>query len=208
MNKEIQAVVDNQTWAVVNLPKRKKDINFLYGDLHEEVYMIMLEGIPNPHNQNVDDHITILAVYVDDILITRSSEQEITAIKQHLHSSFTINDIGALHYFLGIESHWQTQFLDTYTRLDLLYVIHTLIQFMQAPRVLLWDALKYILNNIHYTCGQGIILQWNIKLSFWKSMKQKTISRSSSKAEYRVIANAASEVNYFVITNSMFVLDD
>ena len=27
------------------------DINFLYGDLHEEVYMIMLEGIPNPHNQ-------------------------------------------------------------------------------------------------------------------------------------------------------------
>ena len=51
----------------------------------------------------MDDHITILVVYVDDILITRSSEQEITAIKQHLHSSFTINDIGALHYFLGIE---------------------------------------------------------------------------------------------------------
>lgn len=222
MENEIQALVDNQTWEVVDLPKGKKaigfkwvykvklksdgslerfkarlvtkgfnqkygvdfeetfspvikmttfrcllaiaashkwvihqlDINnaFLHGDLYEEVYMRMPEGIPNPHNQvcllkkslyglkqasrqwhaklvsalkelgfiqlkndyslftkNEDDKITILAVYVDDILITGSSEQEIITVKQYLYSSFTIKDLGALHYFLGIEVSYSDQ---------------------------------------------------------------------------------------------------
>ena len=43
-------------------------------------------------NQN---HIIIIAVYVDDILVTR--------LKKHLDTIFTIKDIGILHYFLGIE---------------------------------------------------------------------------------------------------------
>ena len=48
-------------------------------------------------------HLTIVAVYVDDILITGSHLDDIVALKHHLHSSFGIKDLGLLHYFLGLE---------------------------------------------------------------------------------------------------------
>lgn len=44
-----------------------------------------------------------LTVYVDDILITGSSEHLITWIKDELHHTFTIKDMGDATYFLGIE---------------------------------------------------------------------------------------------------------
>ena len=52
---------------------------------------------------NVGEHITILVVYVDDILIIGSDEHEVIVVKQDLHNSFTIKDLGAFHYCLGIE---------------------------------------------------------------------------------------------------------
>jgi len=48
-------------------------------------------------------HITALAVYVDDILITGSDPTEIQHVKQHLDTAFGIKDLGKLHYFLGLE---------------------------------------------------------------------------------------------------------
>jgi len=48
-------------------------------------------------------YITIAAVYVDDIMLTGSSQTEIALIKKHLHSCFGIKDLGRLHYFLGLE---------------------------------------------------------------------------------------------------------
>jgi len=48
-------------------------------------------------------HLTIVVVYVDDILVTGSSMDEVTILKRHLHSSFGIKDLGTLHYFLGFE---------------------------------------------------------------------------------------------------------
>lgn len=47
--------------------------------------------------------ITIAAVYVDDILLTCTNFDAITSLKQHLHKTFIIKDLGILHYFLGIE---------------------------------------------------------------------------------------------------------
>ncbi|KAL2900721.1 Retrovirus-related Pol polyprotein from transposon TNT 1-94 [Bienertia sinuspersici] len=42
-------------------------------------------------------------VYVDDILITGSSSDQINSIKEGLHNEFTIKDLGDVSYFLGIE---------------------------------------------------------------------------------------------------------
>lgn len=53
--------------------------------------------------KNIDGYITLVGVYVDDILVTGSNKQEINFLKQHLHKTFTIKDLGSLHYFLGIE---------------------------------------------------------------------------------------------------------
>jgi len=48
--------------------------------------------------------ITIIAVYVDDIMITGSNHNEIEHVKQHLHKTFGIKDFGKLHYFLRLEA--------------------------------------------------------------------------------------------------------
>nr|CAD41085.2 OSJNBb0011N17.2 [Oryza sativa Japonica Group] len=49
------------------------------------------------------DHITILAVYVDDMIITGNDCSEITRLKQNLSKEFEVKDLGQLKYFLGIE---------------------------------------------------------------------------------------------------------
>jgi hypothetical protein len=48
-------------------------------------------------------HITILAVYVDDIIITGDDAFEVERLKENLRKEFEIKDLGQLRYFLGIE---------------------------------------------------------------------------------------------------------
>jgi len=48
-------------------------------------------------------NITIIAVYVDDILLTGSDIQEIQHVKHCLNQKFGIKDLGSLHYFLGLQ---------------------------------------------------------------------------------------------------------
>lgn len=52
-----------------------------------------------------DSHITIVDVYVDDIIITGSDSSTIVMLKEHLYKEFTIKDLGYLSYFLGFEVH-------------------------------------------------------------------------------------------------------
>ena len=51
----------------------------------------------------IGDQISILLVYVDDIVLTGNSISELAAIKSILHQHFRIKDLGPLKYFLGIE---------------------------------------------------------------------------------------------------------
>lgn len=53
--------------------------------------------------KNSGDLISILAVYVDNILLTGNNLVEIEDINHFLHSKFEIKDLGNIHYFLGIE---------------------------------------------------------------------------------------------------------
>ncbi|KAJ7961715.1 Retrovirus-related Pol polyprotein from transposon TNT 1-94 [Quillaja saponaria] len=47
--------------------------------------------------------ITILIVYVDDIVVTGDNPAEVSKLKSHLAKEFEIKDLGKLCYFLGIE---------------------------------------------------------------------------------------------------------
>lgn len=127
------------------------DVNnvFLLGDLKEEVYMRVPQGLEVPSSTHVchlrrslyglkqaprawfekfkhtflQAHffesmndpslfllytslgITILLVYVDDMIITRTDPNSILQLWQTLHASFHMKDLGSLTYFLGLEIH-------------------------------------------------------------------------------------------------------
>ena len=42
-------------------------------------------------------------IYVDDIIVTSSSNDAITKLLKNLGSEFALKDLGDLHFFLGIE---------------------------------------------------------------------------------------------------------
>ena len=46
---------------------------------------------------------TIVAVYIDDILLIGSNPEEIQELKQNLHTTFGIKDLDHSNYFLGFE---------------------------------------------------------------------------------------------------------
>ena len=49
------------------------------------------------------DNITLLLVYVDDMIVTGNNANEIEKLKSYLTKEFEMKDLGALKYFLGIE---------------------------------------------------------------------------------------------------------
>ena len=50
-----------------------------------------------------DGKITILIVYVDDIILTGDDEAKMINLKNTISQEFEIKDLGALRYFLGME---------------------------------------------------------------------------------------------------------
>ena len=55
------------------------------------------------YKNSCDGKITILIVYVDDIILTGSDEGKMLRLKKALAQSFEIKDQGNLQCFLGIE---------------------------------------------------------------------------------------------------------
>lgn len=53
-------------------------------------------------NNSQDNEITVLIVYVDDIIVTGSHEEEVTHLKGILSKEFEIKDLRPLKY-LGME---------------------------------------------------------------------------------------------------------
>ncbi|XP_049359974.1 uncharacterized mitochondrial protein AtMg00810-like [Solanum verrucosum] len=90
---------------------------FLYGDLEEVVFMKPPPGcvLPRPNavchlrkslyglKQAPELGITRLLIYVDDIIITGNYLEKITKLKEFLHTSFKMKDLGRLTYFLRLE---------------------------------------------------------------------------------------------------------
>lgn len=47
--------------------------------------------------------VTILIVYVDNIVLTGNDSEELERLKRRLATNFEIKDLGTLKYFLGME---------------------------------------------------------------------------------------------------------
>ena len=49
------------------------------------------------------ENVTMLIVYVDDMIITGNDEEETTRMQKELATEFEMKNLGGLKYFLGIE---------------------------------------------------------------------------------------------------------
>ena len=47
----------------------------------------------------------MVLIYVDDIIVTSNNTHRLNQFIEKLHAVFALKDLGALHYFLGIEVH-------------------------------------------------------------------------------------------------------
>lgn len=233
--------------------------------------------------QSTATTLTYLLVYVDDILITRSSSSHIQSLISQLNSVFSLKDLGSLSFFLGIsvtasssglflsQSHYAAKLLQqagmteckpapspisssssslsicsspafsnpslyrslvgglqylTLTRPDLAFAVNQACQHLQHPSHTDFAKVKRLLrfvqgtltHGLHFSpssfdihafsdadwagnpCDKrstsGFCLYLGSNLVSWTAKKQPTVTRSSTKAEYRSMAQAAAEVSW------------
>ncbi|XP_071683516.1 uncharacterized protein [Lolium perenne] len=120
-----------------------------------------------------------MLIYVDDIIVASSSEQATQAFLKDLSKEFALKDLGSLHYFLGIEVHQVADGL-------------LLNQSKYAQDVLKRADWAGCVHDRRSTGGFAVFYGPN--LISWSAKKQATVSRSSTEAEYKAVADATTEM--------------
>ncbi|XP_028215143.1 uncharacterized protein LOC114397251 [Glycine soja] len=101
-------------------------------------------------------------------------------------------------YFRGLVG--SLQYL-TLTRPDISYSVNFVSQFMNSPTIVHLQMAHRCPATRHSTTGYCIYLGGN--LISWCAKKQPTVSRSSTEAKYRAMANTAAELTWLT-----FLLQD
>jgi len=53
--------------------------------------------------EKIDCGIVIIVIYIDDLIVIKDSDANISELKNILKQNFEMKDLGKLHYFLDIE---------------------------------------------------------------------------------------------------------
>ncbi|KAG8482529.1 hypothetical protein CXB51_024309 [Gossypium anomalum] len=202
------------------------------------------------------DHIVLLMVYVDDIVITGSSTGEIDRVVHQLHTNQKKYILEILHktgmtgatatptpmvttpklttsdsspHFTDVHLYRSTVGMLQYlciTRPELSFCVNKLSQYMNLPNETHWRAVKRVLRYLVGTVDYGLCFSkgqpevvcysdadWASSMEdrrsttgyvvylgpnpvAWCSRKQPVVSRSSSEAEYRSLANSENPTHH------------
>ncbi|GKB85873.1 retrovirus-related pol polyprotein from transposon RE1 [Tanacetum coccineum] len=108
-----------------------------------------------------DSYMLYLLVYVDDIILTGNDHSMIRRFIARLNTEFAIKDLGRLGYFLGLETPRYTARLSVpcnivITRAWTSYAVNQVSQFLHAPTIDHFQAVKRILRYIKGTLSFGL----------------------------------------------------
>ncbi|XP_019251379.1 PREDICTED: uncharacterized protein LOC109230324 [Nicotiana attenuata] len=195
MKQKVNALEDNKTWEIVNLPEGKNTVGskWVYkikfkGDLNEEVYMELPEGFRRQGEQKWNIKLTeallragFKQIHHDYSLFTLRSQEGIVIILVYVDdllitgSSSTLvkkaKDI--LHQnFKNVGAYQRLVgrlLYVTITRPDINYVVQALSQFMQAPKRSHWDAALRVVRYLKIAPGQGMLMKSDYveTLAYW-----------------------------------------
>ncbi|KAL6550635.1 hypothetical protein OROMI_021123 [Orobanche minor] len=123
----------------------------------------------------------LFGVYVDDLLVTGSSQKDVEEFKKEMNAKFEMSDLGLLSYYLGIESPMDhklqltkegdgelvnpTEYRSivgglrylTHTRPELLIAVGVVSRYMEKPTMAHLQAVKGILRYIKGTLDYGLV---------------------------------------------------
>uniref|UniRef100_A0A2N9GPU0 Integrase catalytic domain-containing protein n=1 Tax=Fagus sylvatica TaxID=28930 RepID=A0A2N9GPU0_FAGSY len=218
----VLSLVVSSNWCIKQLDVQNA---FLHGHLQENVYMVQPPGFVHPSQPNHVCHLhkalyglkqapqawfsrltnrllelgfvgsfsdtsqyilstspspIYFLIYIDDIIVTGPNPMSINRLISSLKQDFALKNLGPLHYFLGVEALPDPHVLQCLP--PLLYRLSRVI--------LLYTEALLALCNISLT-------RPNVSFAVNKSSKkQHTVSRSSTEAEYRALANATAELTW------------
>nr|GEW11551.1 ribonuclease H-like domain-containing protein [Tanacetum cinerariifolium] len=162
---------------------------------------------------------TYLLLYVDDIVLTASSQPLLQQIIASLHREFSMTDLGSLNYFLGISVTRDSSGMFLYQKkyaVKILEKAHMVnCNSSQTPvdsesklgadgdpisDPTLYRSLAVSYSDADWAgcpttrrSTSGYCVFFGNNLLFWSAKRQPTLSRSSAEAEYRGVANAIAE---------------
>ncbi|KAE8684033.1 hypothetical protein F3Y22_tig00111160pilonHSYRG00043 [Hibiscus syriacus] len=113
----------------------------------------------------VDSCYTFVLVYVDDIIITGESKEDVERVIQLMQRDFSLKDLGELNFFLGIEVLTDAREYRSlvgallyvcHTRPDIAFSVHKVAQHMHAPCECHMTAVRRILRYLAGTLEYGL----------------------------------------------------